>query len=253
MRKKYIIYAISLALIWVILVVKLKGLHYTWSRQSYRLKPPKIVEIGYFLRSYRLSIDEEPNNHHGEYGSAVEISEDEIEEKNSKFKIHQFNELASIKMPVLRKLPEKRRQSCFLRQYTFELPTASIIIIFHNEAFSTLIRTVHTAISRSPYHLVKEIILVDDFSDYEKFPSLLFPLEDHFKNTIKVKILRASERMGLTVSRLRGAKIAKGEVLVFLDSHCEAFDGWLEPLLYDIKKYPNFAITPIIETIIILS
>ena len=53
---------------------------------------------------------------------------------------------------------------CFNVQYPTSLPTASVIVIFHNEAWSALLRTVHTVLARSPSHLLYEIILVDDAS-----------------------------------------------------------------------------------------
>ena len=56
---------------------------------------------------------------------------------------------------------------CFTLQYPVVLPTASVIIIFHNEAWSTLLRTIHSVLSRSPPAFLKQIILVDDCSDTE--------------------------------------------------------------------------------------
>ncbi len=126
------------------------------------------------------------------------------------------------------------------------MPTTSVIVIFHNEAWSVLLRTVHSVIDRSDPKLLKEVILVDDFSD---FPHLGTPLQEYVDKLDRVKLIRNTKREGLIRARLKGAAVAKGEVLIFLDSHCEATEGWLEPLLDPIAQNPNVSTVPLIEII----
>ena len=41
-----------------------------------------------------------------------------------------------------------------------------------------------------------------------------------------MKLVRLKERHGLIRARLAGARVAVGDVLIFLDSHCEANEMW---------------------------
>ncbi|VDM41081.1 unnamed protein product [Toxocara canis] len=106
---------------------------------------------------------------------------------------------------------------------TFDTDTyssTSIVIAYHNEARSTLLRTVMSAFLRSPAKLLTEIILVDDFSDD-----------------------------GLMRSRIKGAQLASAPVVTFLDSHCECNVQWLEPLLARVNENPHVVVAPVIDTI----
>ena len=53
---------------------------------------------------------------------------------------------------------------CKKREWRKPIPTATVIIIFHNEAWCTLLRTVHSVLETSPKVALVEIILVDDAS-----------------------------------------------------------------------------------------
>lgn len=62
--------------------------------------------------------------------------------------------------------------SCKQKLYLENLPNTSIIIPFHNEGWTSLLRTIHSIANRTPDHLIAEIILVDDYSDRGKLQSL---------------------------------------------------------------------------------
>ena len=68
--------------------------------------------------------------------------------------------MASDMISVDRNLSDMRSDACQRLAYTpSQLPRTSVIIVFHNEAWSTLMRTVHSVINTSPAQLVQEIIL----------------------------------------------------------------------------------------------
>ncbi|KAL8601609.1 hypothetical protein ACOMHN_003875 [Nucella lapillus] len=155
-----------------------------------------------------------------------------------------FNIIASNQLPPDRPVPNIRPEKCsgLYPSSGASLPKTSIIITFHNEARSALVRTVFSILTRSPLQTVAEVILVDDCSDNKEDGLLLasIPL---------VKLIRNEKREGVARSRVRGSKVAEGQVLVFLESHCEVTDNWLQPLLTTVQKEPHSAVSPVIDTI----
>ncbi|CAH4029986.1 unnamed protein product [Pieris brassicae] len=165
----------------------------------------------------------------GEGGRPVQLLQREIITARELYPLHSYNILVSDRISINRSLPDMRNESCRNVQYNLDnLPTATVIIVFHNEAWSTLLRTVMSVILRSPDELLKQIILVDDASE-RKY--LAKELDDAVASLNKVQIIRSANRTGLVGARLMGARAATGNVLVFLDAHCEVTKGWLEPLL----------------------
>lgn len=123
-------------------------------------------------------------------------------------------------------------------KYLKNLPMTSIVIIYHNEYPSTLKRTIHSVVNRTPPELLKEIILVNDASTRKE---LINEIPQYLaENFPKARILNLPTKKGLIVARMEGARNATGEVLVFLDSHVEVNVNWLPPLLGKYSVFNHF-------------
>ncbi|NXI14856.1 GLT15 acetylgalactosaminyltransferase, partial [Irena cyanogastra] len=159
---------------------------------------------------------------------------------------HGFNEVLSERIALRRDLPEVRHPLCLQQKYDSSLPTASVIICFHDEAWSTLLRTVHSIMDTAPKAFLKDIILVDDLSQQGPLKSAL---SEYISKLDGVKLIRSNKRLGVIRGRMLGAARATGDVLIFMDSHCECQKGWLEPLLARLSTSRNSVVSPVIDVI----
>ncbi|XP_075212719.1 polypeptide N-acetylgalactosaminyltransferase 35A-like [Lycorma delicatula] len=176
---------------------------------------------------------------------------EDLKVRDEGYKLYGFNALASRNLGFHRDLPDVRHKLCDKQEYppSSVLGSASIVICFYNEHFETLLRSVHSILDRTNHELLKEIILVDDFSDIEGSHE---KVENYIKDKTfngLVKLMRTSQREGLIRARMKGAEVATGHVLVFLDSHIEVNKQWLEPLLARIAKNRTIVVTPFIDII----
>ncbi|GAV03628.1 hypothetical protein RvY_14024 [Ramazzottius varieornatus] len=183
----------------------------------------------------------------GEEGVAVNLSKEEARKAQRGNREYGFNQIASDMISLDRAIPDTRPPECKHWQYPTKLPKVSVVIAFHNEMWSTLLRTVHSVINRTPAYLLEEVLLVDDFSDKEPLKQALDEYILKFEG--KVGLVRNAEREGLIRTRSIGAKNAKGEVVFFLDAHCEVGYNWLPPLLAPIVRDRTIMTVPVIDGI----
>ncbi|KAJ8382959.1 hypothetical protein SKAU_G00037370 [Synaphobranchus kaupii] len=159
-----------------------------------------------------------------------------------------FNMVASDMISLDRSVNDLRQEECKYWHYNENLLTSSIIIVFHNEGWSTLLRTVHSVIKRTPSRYLAEIVMIDDYSNKEHLGSRL---EEYIKQwNGLVKVFRNGKREGLIQARSIGARKAKlGQVLIYLDAHCEVGLNWYAPLVAPISKDRTVCTAPLIDYI----
>ncbi|ULU00328.1 hypothetical protein L5515_003930 [Caenorhabditis briggsae] len=178
-----------------------------------------------------------------------DLSESEAKKTDWGIKSFAFDALSSEKLGPLRNVGKQAHKLCEDEKYDASFST-SVVVIHHNEALSTILRMINGLIEFTPKSLLKEIVLYEDASEedhvltkhLEKYAELK-GLED------KLIIHRSEYRQGLIRAKVHASRLATGEVIVFMDSHCEVAERWLEPLLQPIKEDPKSIVLPVVDLI----
>ncbi|XP_054673456.1 probable polypeptide N-acetylgalactosaminyltransferase 8, partial [Grus americana] len=181
----------------------------------------------------------------------ADLSEEEQTVAQNLFLSYGYNVYLSDHLPLDRPIRDTRSPSCKMKTYPKDLPTLSVVLIFINEALSIILRAITSIINRTPSHLLKEIILIDDYSSND---DLKEPLETHIKNYNAkypglLKIIRHQKRQGLTQARISGWEASTADVVAILDAHIEVNTAWAEPILSRIKEDRTVIISPVFDNI----
>lgn len=106
-----------------------------------------------------------------------------------------LNEELSEHLSYNRTTPDARNPLCRNRIYDLNsLPTTSVVIIFYNEPYSVIVRTIHSVLNTCDRRILKEVILVDDGSTLDDDKGKLDYYVDTRLPTDMVKILRLKSR-----------------------------------------------------------
>ena len=81
------------------------------------------------------------------------------------------------------------------------MPTTSVIITFHNELRSTLLRTIVSVIRKTPKKILKEIVLVDDASADSTIGEALTQIEVNIYGSLSIKTLELALKYRLLLSK----------------------------------------------------
>ncbi|XP_013402436.1 uncharacterized protein LOC106168054 [Lingula anatina] len=150
---------------------------------------------------------------------------------------------------LFRDVPDTRNLACKLTALGYKpdhLPSVSIVIPFHRESWSVLLRTINSVLLRTPPKLLKEILLIDDWCDLDEIKQ---PLFEYVSTVPIIKIIKTSSHMGVAKAKMLGARHATAEVIVFMDAQVEVNHQWLEPLLTELEKDAAVMVTPVIDYI----
>lgn len=180
-----------------------------------------------------------------------ELSADSRRVALKMFQYYGYNGYLSDRLSLDRAIPDLRPDGCKNITYPSNLPQVSIVFIFVNEALSVILRSIHSAMHRTPSHLLKEIILVDDNSDNDELKEKLqdFVSETNSQRPGFIKVVRHNKQEGLIRSRVSGWRAATAPVVALFDAHVEFNIGWAEPVLMRIQEDRTRIISPSFDNI----
>ena len=207
------------------------------------------VQVFFSISSVKVSMLYLQRTGPGENQNKVRLTEEESKQLEDAYKQEGFNVIASKKISLERNVHDARHRLCKKQVYPDDMPTGSVVIIYYNEEWTAILRTVHSVVNRSPPHLLKEVILLDDASNRTELGE---PLQNYIEETWPdgvVRLVKSSQRGGLIKARQVGAEQVTGDVIIFLDAHCEVNHVWLEPLLARIKESRTAVLCPQIDSI----
>lgn len=122
-------------------------------------------------------------------------AKDEIAFGDASYAKNGINVALSDRISYKRKPPlNVKHELCKKVQFdVLSMPKTSVIITFYEEPYSVLLRTIYSVLSTAPTALLKEIILVDDFSDSRDLTGKLkYYVKTHLPH--KVKLLRMTRQ-----------------------------------------------------------
>lgn len=120
------------------------------------------------------------------------------------------------------------------------LPKVSLVIPTHNEGQDVL-DTVD-CILRHSGHALQQLIVVDDGSTDHSASAL-----KKLAATGKIE-LHVGQGLGAIGARNKGASMASGDIIGFIDAHCYTPQDWLTPLLTVFVEQPHIsALSPVIS------
>ncbi|KAL4622934.1 polypeptide N-acetylgalactosaminyltransferase 18-like [Arapaima gigas] len=167
------------------------------------------------------------------------------------FQYYGYNGYLSDRLALDRPIPDFRPDGCRNLSYPSSLPQLSIVFIFVNEALSVVLRSIISAIHRTPRHLLKEIVLVDDNSSNEELKGKLQDFVDETNSQWPglIKMIRHARQEGLIRSRVSGWRASTAPVVALFDAHVEFNTDWAEPILLRIKEDRTRIISPSFDNI----
>ncbi|XP_024235666.2 probable polypeptide N-acetylgalactosaminyltransferase 8 isoform X1 [Oncorhynchus tshawytscha] len=185
-------------------------------------------------------------------GWGENLSDEDQEEAQALFEKYGYNVFLSDRLPLNRELPETRESKCLQKKYPKDLPSIAVVLIYLDEALSIIKRAIRSIIDRTPEHLLREIILVDDHSSNDDLKGDL----DVYVKSIEVQNplfrmvrVRHVESLGLTQARISGWRAATADVVAILDAHIEVHKEWAEPLLTRIKADRTVVVSPVFDRV----